>query len=110
MRRNDARNRKPSKKNNNSIQITYVIWLSAYIGIGPVISFIIRFPMSLAVSLLVLIILNIISRQILLRQVIRSDKIPFSSGSTNITSIELTNPIRDYIMGCGQEHEKISSS
>ena len=80
------------------------------LGIGLVISSIIRFPMSLAVSIFVFIVLNIISRQIILRQVIRSNKIPFSSGRPNITSTELNSPIRDYFMGCGQEHEKISLS
>ncbi len=56
-----------SNKNNLFQNNNYLTWMLLYIGIGLAISFIIPFPISLGVLLLVFILLNVIRTELVLR-------------------------------------------
>src|ERR671928_1179400 len=59
-----------SDKNNNNQQIhnNYWIWLLAYIGIGLVISFMLPFPISFCIALVVFFLLNAARTHIALKR------------------------------------------
>jgi hypothetical protein len=102
--------------NSNQIQNNYFIWLLVYLGIGFAISFILPFPISLVVLLLVFFLLNIIRTEITLRKYgiggIRGLYKSLSSfGSSNGGFGGFGgfgyNPIKFYCMNCGHEHREV---
>ena len=56
------------KDDNNQIQNNYWIWLIAYIGIGLIISFILPFPISFGIALVVFFLLNAARTHIALKR------------------------------------------
>src|SRR6476620_11408259 len=109
MNNNNTKNNK-----NNLFQIyTHLIWLLLYIGIGIALSFILPFPASFVVLLLVLIVLNIYRTDLTLkRQGKGGIKGLYKSMSSSIANqssgfgVEGTgyNPIKFYCINCGYEH------
>src|ERR687888_2722650 len=53
---------------NKQIQSNYWIWLIAYMGIGLAISFIVPFPISFGIALVVFFLLNVVRTHIALRR------------------------------------------
>jgi hypothetical protein len=91
---------------------THWIWLIAYIGIGFVISFILPFPISFFVALLIFFLLNAARADIALRRqgvdgikgLYKSMSSSFGTGNNN--KIFGYSPIKFYCMKCGYEHRK----
>ena len=111
-----------SDKNNNSQQIhnNYWIWLLAYIGIGLVISFILPFPISFCIALVVFFLLNAARTYIALKrqgvkggikELYKSMSSSFGGASSNNNSPFGAggfgySPVKYYCMNCGYEHRK----
>ena len=100
-------------KNNLFQNYNHLIWLLTYIGIGIALSFILPFPLSFGVLLLVLIVLNIYRTDLSLgRQGKGGIKGLYKSMSSSIANrssdfgAENTgyNPIKFYCINCGYEH------
>ena len=108
------------KNNNNQIQNNYWIWLIAYVGIGLIISFILPFPISFGIALVVFFLLNAARTHIALKrqgvtggikELYRSMSSSFGGGSSNNNSMFgaggfAYSPIKYYCMNCGYEHRK----
>jgi hypothetical protein len=99
-------------KNNHQIQNNYLIWLFVYMGIGFAISFILPFPISLAASLLVFLVVNAVRTDIALRRQgiggIRGlYKYLTSFGKSNNSSSGFGyTQTNFYCMRCGYEHRE----
>jgi hypothetical protein len=97
---------------NHPIQNNYLIWLFVYMGIGFAISFILPFPISLAASLLVFLLVNAVRTDIVLRrQGIGGIKGLYNSltsfgKSNNSDSGFGDTPTKFYCMNCGHEHRE----
>ena len=107
------------KNNNNQIQSNYWIWLIAYIGIGLIISFILPFPISFGIALVVFFLLNAVRTHIALKrqgvtggikELYKSMSPSFGGGSSNNSTFGAGrfgySPIKYYCMNCGYEHRK----
>ena len=108
------------KKNNQIQNNNYLIWLIAYIGIGLVISFILPFPISFGIVLVVFFLLNAARTHIALKrqgvtggikELYRSMSSSFGGGDSNNNSAFgaggfAYSPIKYYCMNCGYEHRK----
>jgi hypothetical protein len=102
-----------NNKNNHQIQNNnYLIWLFIYMGIGFAVSFILPFPISLGVSLLVFFLLNTVKTDIALRrQGVGGIKglykylSSFGNNSRLGGSFGYT-PTKFYCMTCGYEHRE----
>ena len=102
-----------NNKNNHQIQNNnYLIWLFIYMGIGFAISFILPFPISLAASLLVFLLLNAIRTDIALRRqgiggIKGLYKTLTSFGNNNNSSSGFGyTQTKFYCMNCGYEHRE----
>lgn len=108
-------------KNNNSQQIhnNYWIWLLAYIGIGLIISFILPFPISFCIALVVFFLLNAARTHIALKRqgvkggikdLYKSMSSSFGGVSSNNNPFEAGgfgySPVKYYCMSCEYEHRK----
>ena len=110
---NDNNNNK-----NGQIQNNYWIWLIVYMSIGLVISFILPFPMSLGIALVVFFLLNAARTHIALKRqgVAGGIKGLYKSMSSSLGGGINNNtfgvggfgysPIKFYCMRCGYEHRK----
>jgi hypothetical protein len=108
------------KNNDSQIQNNYWMWLIAYIGIGLIISFILPFPISFGIALVVFFILNAARTHIALKrqgvtggikELYKSMSSPFGGGSSNNNGTVGSggfgySPIKYYCMSCGYEHRK----
>jgi hypothetical protein len=108
------------KNNNNQIQNNYWIWLIAYVGIGLIISFMLPFPISFGIALVVFFLLNAARTHIALKrqgvtggikELYRSMSSSFGGGGSNNNSTFGAggfgySPIKYYCMNCGYEHRK----
>jgi hypothetical protein len=105
------------KKNNQIQNNNYLIWLIAYIGIGLVISFILPFPISFGIVLVVFFLLNAARTHIALKRqgVAGGIKGLYKSMSSSLEGgINNNNtlggfgysPIKFYCMNCAYEHRK----
>jgi hypothetical protein len=91
----------------------HLIWLLVYIGIGIALSFILPFPQSFGVLLLVLIVLNIYrTNRSLKRQGKGGIKGLYKSMTSSIANQSSGfgtgtgyNPIKFYCINCGYEHK-----
>jgi hypothetical protein len=101
-----------NSKNNLFHNHNYLIWLLIYMGIGLSISFIVPFPLSFGVLLLVLFLLNVYRTDLALRRRgIGGIKGLYKSMSSsanptngrNETALEYT-PLKFYCMNCSYEH------
>src|SRR5919197_2580534 len=103
------------KKNNQIQNNNYLIWLIAYIGIGLVISFILPFPLSFGIALVVFFLLNAARTHIALKRqgVAGGIKGLYKSMSSSLGGGINNNtfgvggfgysPIKFYCMRCGYE-------
>jgi hypothetical protein len=103
--------------NNKQILTNYWVWFIAYIGIGLAISFVVPFPISLVMVLLVFVALNATRMHIVLKRhgMQRGIKDLYKSMTSSLSSSNLNNsggvgmgyfPIKFYCMNCGYEHKE----
>ncbi len=88
-----------SRTNNNIGWMNYLVWLLISLGAVVILSFVLPFPISFVISLLVIFCLNIIRAEMTLRKA--------GSLGTGINS-SLYQPLRFSCMNCGNEHNKIA--
>ena len=101
---------------NRQIQSNYWVWFIAYMGIGLAISFVVPFPISLVMVLLVFVALNATRMHIVLKRqgMQRGIKDLYKSMTSSLSSSNLNNsganmgysPIKYYCMNCGYEHRE----
>jgi len=103
-----------SRANNNIGSMNYLVWLLISLGIVIILSFVLPFPISFIVSIVVIFCLNIIRAEMTLRKAgMRGIKDLFKSSGfgrglgTGINS-SLYQPLRFSCMNCGNEHNKIA--
>jgi hypothetical protein len=107
--------------NNNSnrqqIQTNYWVWLAAYLVIGLAASFLVPFPLSFGIALLVYFALNAVRMHIALKKQGMTGGIKdlYKSMSSSLGSSWNNNsggigmgysPIKFYCMNCGYEHKE----
>ncbi|HEY6885436.1 MAG TPA: hypothetical protein VI278_15485 [Nitrososphaeraceae archaeon] len=107
--------------NNKQVEGNSWIWLIAYMAIGLAISFVVPFPISFVMALLVFFLLNAVRMHIALKRqrVIGGIKELYKSVSTSFDGDNRNNnggafgsdslaypPIKFYCMNCGYEHRK----
>src|SRR5918911_1430780 len=113
MRNNTSGN----SNNNKRIQTNYWVWLAAYLVIGLAVSFVVPFPLSFGIALLVYFALNAVRMHIALKKQGMTGGIKdlyksVSSslgGSWNNSSGGIGmgySPIKFYCMNCGYEHRE----
>lgn len=102
-----------SDANSHSVYKDYLKWFLIYVGIGFLISFLIPFPASFAVYLLIFLALNVIRTDLGLRKSGVKDGIrglyrSVSSGfsSSGVPENIHHNPIKFWCMNCGKEHNE----
>ena len=105
-----------SGNSNRQIQTNYWIWFIAYMGIGLAISFVVPFPISLVMALLVYFGLNAVRMHIVLKRqgmpggikgLYKSMTSSLSgSWNNNNTGGIGYSPIKFYYMNCGHEHKE----
>ena len=117
MRNIDSSN---NDNGNKQIQNNYWIWLIAYMGIGLAISFIVPFPISLVIALLVFFLLNAVRMNIALKRqgMPGGLKDLYKSMSSSLGGSWNNSifggrgagmgysPIKFYCMNCGYEHRE----
>jgi hypothetical protein len=106
-----------SRTNNNIGWMNYLVWLLISLGAVVILSFVLPFPISFVVSLIVIFCLNIIRAEMTLRKEgmggIKGLFKSYSSSrlgrglGTSINS-SLYEPLRFSCMNCGNEHNKIA--
>ena len=101
--------------NNKQILTNYWVWFIAYMGIGLAISFIVPFPISLVMVLLLFLALNATRMHIVLKRqgMQRGIRDLYKSMTSSLSSSNLNNsggmgysPIKYYCMNCGHEHKE----
>ena len=100
--------------NNKQILTNYWIWFLAYMGIGLAISFVVPFPFSLGIVLLVFFALNAARTHIALKRQGMPGGIKdlYKSMSSSLGSSWSAgagmgySPIKFYCMNCGNEHRE----
>jgi hypothetical protein len=102
---------------NRQIQTNYWIWFIGYMGIGLAISFVVPFPISLVMALLVYFGLNAVRMHIVLKRQgmpggikgLYKSMTSSLSGSWNNNNAGAGmgySPIKFYCMDCGHEHKE----
>jgi hypothetical protein len=102
---------------NRQIQTNYWVWLAAYLVIGLAISFVVPFPISLVMALLVYFGLNAVRMHIVLKRQgmpggikgLYKSMTSSLSGSWNNNNAGAGmgySPIKFYCMDCGHEHKE----
>src|SRR5918912_1960784 len=99
---------------NKQIPTNYWVWFIAYMGIGLAISFVVPFPISLVMVLLVFVALNATRMHIVLKRhgMQRGIKDLYKSMTSSLSSSNVNNSganmgysqIKYYCMNCGYEH------
>ncbi|MFL6440404.1 MAG: hypothetical protein ACJ702_00420 [Nitrososphaeraceae archaeon] len=105
-RNNDSRSKQ--------IQTNYWVWFIAYMGIGLAISFVVPFPLSFGIALLVFLLLNAARVHIALKRQgmpgglkdLYKSMNSSLGGSWNNSSGMGHSPIKFYCMNCGYEHKE----
>jgi uncharacterized membrane protein len=82
---------------NSQMQNNYWIWLIAYIGIGLVISFLLPFPISFGLALIVFFLVNMARTHIALKR---------QGIARGVKELYKYSPINYYCMNCGYKHRK----
>jgi hypothetical protein len=110
------RNNIGGNSNNKQIQANYWVWLAAYLIIGLAISFVVPFPLSFGIALLVYFALNAARMHIALKRqgmpggikdLYKSMSSSLGSSWSNSTSAGMGySPIKYYCMNCGYEHKE----
>ena len=106
---------------NKQIQTNYWVWFVAYMGIGLSISFVVPFPLSFGIALLVFFLLNAARTHIALKRQGMPGGIKdlYKSMGSSLRGGNLNNsmfggvggsmgysPIKFYCMNCGYEHKE----
>ena len=101
---------------NRQIQTNYWIWFIGYMGIGLAISFVVPFPISLVMVLLVYFGLNAVRMHIVLKRqgIPGGIKALYKSMTSSLSGSWNNNnaggigysPIKFYCMNCGHEHKE----
>ena len=107
---------------NKRIQTNYWVWFIAYMGIGLAISFVVPFPLSFGIALLVFFLLNAARTHIALKRqgmpggikdLYKSIGSSLGGGSSNNSMFGGVgsggmgySPIKFYCMNCGYEHKE----
>ena len=109
------RNNISGNNNNKQIQTNYWVWLAAYLVIGLAVSFVVPFPLSFGIALLVYFALNAVRMHIALKRQGMSGGIKdlYKSMSSSL-GVSWNNsganmgysPIKYYCMNCGYEHRE----
>ena len=111
------RNNTGSNGNRRQIQTNYLVWLAAYLVIGLAISFVVPFPLSFGIALLVYFALNAARMHIALKRQGMPGGIKdlYKSMSSSLGGSWNNNsgsagmrysPIKFYCMNCGYEHKE----
>ena len=121
--RNNAGNNDNNNDGNRQIQSNYWVWLIAYMAIGLAISFVVPFPLSFVMALLVFFLLNAVRMHIALKRQEMPGGIKglYKSigsslgGSRNNSMLGRDasmaySPIKFYCINCGYEHRENSCS
>jgi hypothetical protein len=104
-----------NSNNNKQIQTNYWVWLAAYLVIGLAISFIVPFPLSLGIALLVYFALNAVRMHLALKRqgmsgglkdAYKSMTSSLGSSWNNSGTGMGYSPIKYYCMNCGYEHKE----
>ena len=121
MRYIDRSNDDNNNNKNKQIQSNSRIWLIAYMAIGLAISFVVPFPISFVMALLVFFLLNAVRMHIALKRqgVVGGIKELYKSVSTSFDGDGRNNnggalggdslaypPTKFYCMNCGYEHRE----
>ena len=106
---------------NRQIQTNYWIWFIGYMGIGLAISFVVPFPLSFGIALLVFFLLNATRTHIVLKRqgmpggikdLYKSMGSSLGGGNSNNSIFGGVgggigySPIKFYCMDCGHEHKE----
>jgi hypothetical protein len=102
---------------NRQIQTNYWVWFIAYMGIGLAISFVVPFPLSFGIDLLVFFALNAARMHIALKRQgmpgglkdlykSMTSSLGGSWNSSRGAGIVGYSPIKFYCMNCGYEHRE----
>ena len=117
--RNNTGNSNNNGNSNKQIQTNYWVWFIAYMGIGLAISFIVPFPISFVMALLVFLLLNAARVHIALKRQgmpgglkdLYKSMTSSLGGSWNNSTFGGGggmgySPIKYYCMNCGYEHKE----
>src|SRR5918912_2998646 len=108
------RNNIGGNSNDKQIQTNYWVWLAAYLVIGLAISFVVPFPLSFGIALLVYFVLNAVRMHLALKRqgmpggikdLYKSMTSSLGGSWNNSGSTGMGySPIKFYCMNCGNEH------
>jgi hypothetical protein len=114
--RNNAGNNDNNNNGNRQIQTSYWVWFIAYMAIGLAISFIVPFPLSFVMALLLFFLLNTIRMHIALKKqgmpggikdIYKSMSSSLGGRMSNSDSTGMGySQIKYYCMNCGYEHRE----
>jgi hypothetical protein len=110
------RNNIGGNSNNKRIQTNYWVWLAAYLVIGLAVSFVVPFPLSFGIALLVYFTLNAARMHLALKRqgmpgglkdAYKSMTSSLGSSWNNSGGAGIGySPIKYYCMNCGYEHKE----
>ena len=121
MRNSFGSNNNNNDNRNKQIQANYWVWFIAYICIGLAISFVVPFPLSFGIALLVFFLLNAARTHIALKRqgmpggikdLYKSIGSSLGGGNSNNSMFGGVgggigySPIKFYCMNCGYEHKE----
>ena len=105
-----------NSNNNKRIQTNYWVWLAAYLVIGLAVSFVVPFPLSFGIALLVYFALNAVRMHLALKRqgmpggikdLYKSMSSSLGSSWSNSGDTGMGySPIKYYCMNCGYEHKE----
>src|ERR687888_2353550 len=107
--RNNVGNSNSNGNSNRQIQTNYWVWFIAYMGIGLAISFVVPFPISLGIALLVFFLLNAVRMHIALKRqgMPGGLKDLYKSITSSVGGSGMGySPIKFSCMNCGYEHRE----
>ena len=116
MRNNMRGNSNNDNSNNKHIVTNYWVWLAAYLVVGLAVSFVVPFPLSFGIALLVYFALNAIRTHLALKRQGMSGGLKDlyksmssslgGSWSNSVGAGMGYSPIKYYCMNCGYEHKE----
>jgi hypothetical protein len=105
-----------SNNNNNRIQTNYWVWLAAYLVIGLAVSFVVPFPLSFGIALLIYFVLNAARMHLALKRqgmqggikdLYKSMSSSLGGSWSNSGGAGMGySQIKYYCMNCGYEHKE----
>ena len=114
--RNNIGNSSNNDNKKKQIQTNYWVWLTAYLAIGLAVSFVVPFPLSFVIALLVYFALNTVRTHIILKKQGMQGGLKdlYKSMTSSLGNIWNNcggtgmgySPIKYYCMNCGYEHKE----